>query len=164
MYNKCIGLFGTCDKSKWRDAFMNEYDCLGIKYFNPMVENWKPEDAIIEAEHLANDGIILFPVTSESYGMGSLAETGFSILQAIRYDSNRFVVVYIDHLLNSGLEENPDLYKASIRTRALVIAHLKKMKYQNVYVVDGLESMLKVSITLHSVLSELSSLNKYRIV
>ena len=30
-----IGLFGTCDNSKWRVPFMKTYDELEIKYFNP---------------------------------------------------------------------------------------------------------------------------------
>jgi hypothetical protein len=38
----CIGLFGTCDKNRWRDPFMAKYDELGISYFNPMVDDWNP--------------------------------------------------------------------------------------------------------------------------
>ena len=36
----CVGLFGTCDKSTWRDPFMAKYKELGINYFNPVVEDW----------------------------------------------------------------------------------------------------------------------------
>ena len=57
---QCIGLFGTCGTSKWRDNFIESYDYAKIEYFNPMVENWKPEDAEIKAEHLTTDNIILF--------------------------------------------------------------------------------------------------------
>ena len=80
----CIGLFGTCGNSRWRDAFIEKYKELGIAFFNPQVEDWTPDCAVEEARHLAEDRIILFPVTSETYGIGSIAETGFCVLQAIR--------------------------------------------------------------------------------
>lgn len=92
----CIGLFGTCGKSTWRVPFMTRYTELGIPYFNPQVEDWKPEDAVIEAEHLADDDVILFPVTSETYATGSLAETGFSILNAVRLDDRRDFIILIE--------------------------------------------------------------------
>ena len=71
-----IGLFGTCGNSKWRDSFIKDYEKEGIDYYNPQVDNWKPEDAKVEAEHLANDKIILFPVTRETSGLGSLVTVG----------------------------------------------------------------------------------------
>lgn len=58
-----IGLFGTCGGSKWRDQFMVKYDNLKINYFNPQVDDWNATFADIEADHLVNDEIILFPVT-----------------------------------------------------------------------------------------------------
>lgn len=60
----CIGLFGTCGTSKWRSTFIDHYNDEGINFFNPQVNDWKPEDAIKEAKHLAEDTVILFPVTS----------------------------------------------------------------------------------------------------
>lgn len=60
----CVGLFGTCGGSKWRNNFMLKYNEMGINYFNPQVDDWKPELAEIEAEHLVNDDIVLFPVTN----------------------------------------------------------------------------------------------------
>lgn len=39
----CVGLFGTCGRSKWRNPFMEKYKELGIKFFNPQVDDWKPE-------------------------------------------------------------------------------------------------------------------------
>jgi hypothetical protein len=146
-----IGLFGTCGGSKWRDAFIKEYEAQGISYFNPQVPEWKPEFAVLEAEHLANDEIILFPVTKETYATGSLAETGFSIAQAINLNRSRDVVILIDQLPDSTLkEENPTAYKESARGRALVIQHLKKLKMKNVYVVSTFEQMLRVSLFLHN--------------
>src|SRR5271156_2620325 len=90
-----IGLFGTCAGSQWREPFKAAYEIEQITYFDPQVPNWTPECAVVEAEHLADDEIVLFPVTGESYGTGSLAETGFSILQAIRLDDRRDFIIMI---------------------------------------------------------------------
>lgn len=154
----CVGLFGTCGGSKWREAFETRYRASDIISFNPQKSDWKPEDAVEEAEHLANDEIILFPVTGETYGTGSLAETGFSILSTVRMDTNRFVVVMIDKDINPVLkEENPVAAKESIRARALVRAHLRKVKYKNVYVVETFDEMMEVSLQIHHALNLLKA-------
>jgi len=151
-----IGLFGTCGSSTWREDFMRHYDELGISYYNPQVENWTPQDAVIEAEHLINDQIILFPVTGETYGTGSLAETGFSILSAIRANDQRYVIIYIDPVVDAELAgANAALAKESIRSRALVLAHLKKLNLPNVFQVKSLESMRYMSVMLHDVVNKL---------
>ena len=145
----CIGLFGTCGGSKWRDIFIEKYKELGVEFFNPQVDDWKPELAEIEAEHLVNDDIILFPVTNETYGLGSLAETGFSITQAINSNKNRSIVIMVDKIVKEELAvADPALAKESMRARALVRAHLLKLNESNVYIVDSLEEMLTVSLNL----------------
>ena len=83
MLKKCIGLFGTCGTSTFRkDLFIPKYESIGLKdgvdFFNPQVKNWSPNCAVLEAQHLAEDSIILFPITHETYGLGSLSEIGFS--------------------------------------------------------------------------------------
>jgi len=154
-----IGLFGTCGKSTWRNKFMAEYDKQEIVYFNPQKDDWKPEDAQIEAEHLCNDEILLFPVTNETFAFGSLAETGFSILQAIKLNQRREIIVMIDpdvdieEMAKASMitaMEYQAQRKESIRARALVIAHLKKLDYPNVWIVKNLENMLKLSLHLHA--------------
>ena len=145
-----IGLFGTCDESRWRDRFMAEYKRLKIKYYNPQVApgTWDPKMADIEARHLAHDQIILFPVTSESYGLGSLAETGYSILSALKLNGQRDVVILIDQTLDQRLVYGPDA-KASLRARRLVLAHLKKLRLDRVYVVDTMDELMAVSLKLY---------------
>lgn len=143
----CVGLFGTCGGSKWRSPFMERYQKEGIPFFNPQVDDWKPEDAIKEAKHLASDAVILFPITSETYGTGSLAETGFSILNAIKLDDRRDFVILIAQKLDDALD-NAVARKESLRARALVKEHLKKLRLANLYVVDTLDEMLEISITL----------------
>ncbi|MFA6392050.1 MAG: hypothetical protein WCW66_04875 [Patescibacteria group bacterium] len=143
-----IGLFGTCGSSTWRAKFIKLYQDLGVAFFNPQVEDWTPECAVEEAQHLAEDAVILFPVTDESYGTGSLAETGFSILNAIRLDDHREFVIMIDDKLNDELND-PVARKESLRARALVREHLRKLRLANVFLVDSLDEMLELSLVLY---------------
>lgn len=157
-----IGLFGTCGNSQWRKPFIELYDSLNINYFNPVKPNWNPSDAIEEAEHLANDEVVLFPITGETFGIGSLAETGFSVLQAIKLEDKRdFIIMIEPDLIDSVKEENPQLYKESVRARALIIQHLKKLRMSNVYIVDDLDDMLYASTVLYKQAVERRILKEY---
>jgi len=152
MSKPCIGLFGTCGSSKWRDKFIKRYQVKSIKFYNPLKADWKPEDSAEEAEHLVNDDIVLFPITSETFSTASLAETGYSILSAIRANDQRFVIIFIDPKVNELLHhENPTAAKESSNSRAIVKAHLKKMNHPNIFVVDSLDKMLDVSVKLYKV-------------
>ena len=157
--NNTIGLFGTCGKSTWRKRFIDNYESRSINYFNPQVDNWKPEDAEIEAKHLATDSIILFPVLGETYGLGSLAETGFSISQAMKMDDRRYFVLLIDKQPEESLRSNLELFKESCRSRALVRAHLSKVSLPNVFFVDTLDQMLTVSLKLNKAVEILNSID-----
>ena len=155
-----ICLFGTCGSSRWRDSFIERYQEQGISFFNPQVENWKEEDAEIEAQHLADDKVILFPVTNETYGSGSLAEVGFSILNAIKLDDRRSFVVMISKDLNPELND-PIARKESLRARALVFQHLRKLRLSNLYMVDKLEDMFEISLKLYRAAEIIFPLEKY---
>jgi hypothetical protein len=156
----CIGLFGTCGNSTWRkDICIPAYQARGmvdgVDYFNPQVADWKPENAEPEARHLAEDQIILFPVTGETYGTGSLAEVGFSILSAIKLEDRRDIVVYIERILDDTLKSDPVAYKESTRARALIIEHLKKQRLNNLFFIDpalgrqaALAKMAEISLVL----------------
>jgi len=159
MSKPCIGLFGTCGSSKWRDKFINRYKTKSMVFFNPQKDDWKPEDSAVEAEHLVNDDIVLFPVTGETFGTGSLGEIGFSILSAIRSNDQHFVVVYVEPKLNPLLhQENPTAAKESANARAIINAHLTKAKYPNVFIVKSMEEMLEVSINLYKVVEILNEI------
>lgn len=144
-----IGLFGTCGGSKWRDAFIKVYQENDITFYNPQVEDWTPECAVEEAEHLESDDVILFPVTGETYGFGSLAETGFSILQVLK-NKRRGVIIMIDDLDPAVAAADPAQAKASKGARALVRTHLAKLKLpKNVVIVSTLDEMLTKSLEMH---------------
>jgi len=148
MIDLCVGLFGTCDNSKWRDDFMISYDTLGVDYFNPDAgDNWHPGLIEEENKHLVEDEIILFPVLAESLGLGSLAEIGFSVLNVIRNienGSNQHLIVMIDDdcTAESATESERN---HSMRTRKLVKSKLLKVTHPNVVVVRNLNAMLVVS-------------------
>lgn len=156
----CVGLFGTCGGSTWRDPFKKKYDEMGIEYFDPQVDDWKEELAEIEATHLATDDVVLFPVLRETYGIGSLTEIAFAILQTIRLESSRDVVVLIESELDEKLADVASI-KESLKARNLVRAHILEGKYSNVYLVDTLEQMLEVSLVLHEIARKRESIEGY---
>ena len=133
----CIALFGTCGGSTWRDVFISEYEAEGITYYNPVVENWTPECAAEEARHLATDDIILFPVTDETAGFGSLAEIGFAVAQILTSSRMRSGIFYVAEKC-----DNVD----SNKVRALVRAHLSKVDHHRIRIVNNLEQMLDTSL------------------
>lgn len=143
-----VGMFGTCGKSRWRLPFIERYTQKGVPFFNPQLPpgTWKPECAVEEARHLAEDEVLLFPITSETYAVGSLAETGFSVLNAIKLDDRRFFIGLIHKTLDEDLMADGDRAKESLRARALVVEHLRKLRYPNIYLVETFEEMMEVSL------------------
>lgn len=158
---KTIGLFGTCGGSRWREPFIEAYGAHGIASFNPQVDNWTPDLADVEAWHLANDQLILFPITSETFAFGSLAETGFSVQSALSLNANRFVVLYIEPDVSELLKaQSPEQADASRRARKLALAHLSKVTNPNVFVATSLADMLKKSLQLYAVLEMLEAVRE----
>lgn len=154
-----VGMFGTCGKTTFRqDMFIPKFDEIGVKYFNPQVEDWDPSLAQIEAHHLANDEIVLFPITSATYGLGSLSEVGFSFVQAIKLNKDRDFVLLIDQHVDPELfiddvekKTSRDMAVESVKLRALVYNHVKKMRMNNVYLVNTLDEMLKLTVSLYTI-------------
>jgi hypothetical protein len=120
----------------------------GVDFFNPQVTDWNPNCAILEAQHLAEDSIILFPITSETYGMGSLSEIGFSLLHALRLNGDRDFIILIDQHLDPELMRSEILAKESLRARRLVLEHSLKLGLSSLFVVKTLPAMLDLSIEL----------------
>ena len=147
----CIGLFGTCGDSTFRQGlFIPEYERLGIPYFNPQVDDWRPELADIEADHLTYDVVQCWPVLSSTYGGGSLAEQGFSIASSLRAPSPlpKLIIPMIEQTLDDRLTDEV-ARQESLRARKLVAAHMRNIESPFVYPVESLEEMLAVSISLY---------------
>jgi hypothetical protein len=146
-----IGLFGTCGSSNWREPFIEKINkTLNATYFNPQLPEgtWTPDFSDIENQHFKSDDIILFPVTNETCGVGSLSEIGFSIssiLENLSYQ--RFFVFMIDDdCLDNNASENQR--NESIRTRALVKSKVSNVEHSNVFIVSNL-------IDLENIMAEL---------
>ena len=162
MSRLCIGLFGTCGTSRWRTPFIREYNGLGIEYFDPQVPvgEWHGKLAGMEAEHMVEDAIILFPVTTETYALGSLAEIGFWINQASSLEDRRDFVLMIEPMLDRELDD-PILREHSLKMRALVREHVMTLRLDNVYLVDTFEQMLTTSLALHEVARLREKIRRY---
>jgi hypothetical protein len=108
---------------------------------------WEPGQAEDEAMHLANDSLVLFPITEETLAMGSLAETGFS--SAEKWNGNRFIVIYVAPDVTPELHaDNKAAASGSKRARQLVREHLKKVTNPNVFVVESMDELLHTSLKL----------------
>jgi hypothetical protein len=157
---RTVGLFGTCGASTWRNPFIRMLEESRIPYFNPQLPEgtWTPEMAAVEAWHLANDKLILFPVTDETFAFGSLAETGFSIQSALSLTSNRFVMLYIAPDVSDALKtSDPVQSDASRRARKLALAHLANVSNPNVFIAKSLDDMLSKTMRLYAALEILDS-------
>lgn len=70
-----IFLGGTCNEDTWRDTVIKELKKLKYDYFNPVVDDWKPEDIEIENDEKENKcDIHLYCITSKMTGVYSIAE------------------------------------------------------------------------------------------
>lgn len=144
-----IGLFGTCGKSIWRQAFVDQYTVRGIPFFNPQVADgmWTPADSDKEICHLANDDIVIFAITDETYAFISLMEAAMAIGRM--KDSFRKLIVFIDPDVSKSLiEADLGLAKASILAREMLIKHLLGTTHNSVFLVKDLQAALDVSLTI----------------
>ena len=112
-----VGLFGTVSESTWRESVIARLEAQGIAYFNPVVPDWTPAFAEVEAEHMASDRVIMLVITGEWESYGSLAETGWAALTAAKNGQTLLLVIQDHH-------GSPN--SAANRARALVRAHAQK--------------------------------------
>jgi len=111
-----IGLFGTCGSpaSKWRrDIFIPKLEKRGLPYFNPQVgpNEWRPEMAVQEAEHMASDEVIVLPISKETHGYGSLGEAGWAILSALLRGQKLGIFVQEDKSMSEEARRVRTLFK-----------------------------------------------------
>lgn len=158
-----VGLFGTCGGSRWREPFEVAFRERGIPFFNPQLPEgtWTPESIPVEHEHLVNDEIIVFPVTDETTGTGSLGEVGFSIMTAIDASRGRLrhVIVLIDEECRAP-GATPEMIKDSVRARRLVKSRVvaEAARLHNVHLVDTLEEALALVLRMWPAIVTLSEI------
>lgn len=116
-----VGLFGTCGDSKWRENHsIPLLEKAGIEFFNPVVPDWTDECAVIEAEHAAQDKVVLMVITGETTAIGSMAESGWIALQNhLRGQTTIFVL--------ADMNPEPDPSLRINKIRKLMRAHMAKL-------------------------------------
>ncbi len=69
-----VNLGGTCGNSNWRETLIKLLNS-NIKYFNPVVENWKYTESIkLEKQKRMQDSdILLYVITPEQKGFSAIA-------------------------------------------------------------------------------------------
>jgi len=99
-----VFLGGTCNGSKWRDAFLNDQKSkdLGIEYFDPVVKDWTEECQKREIYERENCDFCLYVITPLMTGVYSIAEavedsnkrpakTLFCFLSTDSIESNNYI-------------------------------------------------------------------------
>jgi hypothetical protein len=96
---------------------------------------------------------LVFALTGETYGTGSLAEIGFAVAQVKGTD--RHLLAYVEASLAEALTDQV-ARKESERARRLVIAHMQELRLANVMLLDSVDAMLDESIRLGRALKQRS--------
>lgn len=110
---------GYSDRNRdcWREyEIMPLLDELGVTYYNPVVENWTPNHARIEARVIEQAETIVYVVTEGHPSIGSLAESGWATLSALERD--QLVILFINP--NSSDDE-------SARAREIVLSQARTL-------------------------------------
>ncbi|MCE7948945.1 MAG: galactokinase [Chloroflexi bacterium CFX4] len=89
-----IFLMGTVGKSQWREPIKAACAAEGISVFDPVVPEWNQESMRREADALQHAHIILMAITDETPSVGSLAESGWAALSALK--RHQALGLYID--------------------------------------------------------------------
>lgn len=162
-----VGLFGTCGDSTWRTPVIEVLNQHNIPFFNPQVPagTWHPGMIEEENTHLREDGIVVFPVTSETTGQGSLAEIGFSIMNVVRQNPAAFLIVMIDDECKDPNASEAQI-KDSNRSRKLVkskVSDLAAQPFSRVILVNTLEEIPGMILNAWGLLRRLEALEKEKV-
>ena len=71
---KQVFLGGTCNESTWRDDLIKLLDEEKVSFFNPVVEDWSPEDQKEEIKQRNISDFVLYVITPKMTGVYSIAE------------------------------------------------------------------------------------------
>jgi len=151
-YLSSLGLFGTAgdpnETYNWRaeviPTILNGLEMNGLRekvtVFNPQKENWSPEDAVVEAEHLARDAALILPVLDVTTGHASLAETGFAALSGTLRPQK------VNMFIESGHEFGDVVQRARTLTTLLATKTLHDFPI-NIRLAHDLQSMVAAGIS-----------------
>ncbi len=150
-YLPALGLFGTAGKkgevNDWRGDVMpmirdglEEVLTFGVEVFNPLKDDWTPDDAVVEARHLARDGAIILPVLDSTSGYASLAETGFAALGGtLRPQSVRM-------LIEEGIGHGEQVQRARLLAKMLARKALNDFHF-NTRIAKTMEDLVRGGVS-----------------
>lgn len=139
----CIGLFGTCSGSKWRDRFIEVYREENIRFFDPVVADWTPASRQNEIIHMRTDDVIVMMITDEAYSLFSLMECGI-LLKEMAANPFRHLIIGVDRHLDPMLSSNQLMYENSLAMRERILEELKE-PMDNVYPIFDINDAIAVS-------------------
>eukprot|EP00741_Cyanophora_paradoxa_P020906 tig00021318_g20182.t1 len=78
-----VFLGGACNPTTWRrELAIPELTRAGVSFFNPQVEEWRPELVAVEAEAKRAAGVLLFVIDAQTRGLASMVEAAEYIAAA----------------------------------------------------------------------------------
>ena len=70
-----VFLGGSCNPTTWReDVAIPTFESKGISYYNPQVDNWTPDLAVVEAEQKESAQVLLFVIDAATRAIASILE------------------------------------------------------------------------------------------
>jgi hypothetical protein len=92
-FTQQVFLGGSCNPTTWRqDTVIPLLEEKGIKFYNPQVEDWRPELMELEAQAKADSEVLLFVIDLQTRAIAS-------ILEATEYGcTGRNVLIVVDFL------------------------------------------------------------------
>lgn len=122
-----VFLGGTCNNTTWREKLIPD---LTIDYFNPVVEEWTPEDQKKEEDEKENKcDIHLYVITSAMKGVFSIAEAVDSV--------HNPKVDTILHVMPEGFDDR------ELKSLKAVVDLINK-RGGKAYIIDNLEVTSKI--------------------
>lgn len=138
--NAQVFLMGTIGGAKsdpgrdcWRESVVQPMlDTLGVTYYNPVVEDWSPEEAEKEARAIASAETIVLVISPDYPSIGSLSESGWAVLSAL--ERNQTIIAYI-----APSSDDAD----SARARSIVLSQARPLavRFERLLLVDNLRAV-----------------------
>ena len=146
---KVLFLGGSCGDTTWRNKLIPKLESVGVKYFNPVVEDWNEEAQKAEENAIMKSDALLFLLSPRTSMIYSLFEIG-------QYTNTDRKVIF------TYLDEDQDKAFTTHEIKALRKIKSDLKHYKNVLVLesifaDGVENEIKrfVDVDMSTLLSDM---------
>lgn len=143
---KVVFLGGSCGDTTWRNKLIPKLESVGVKYFNPVVEDWNEEAQKAEDDAIIESDTLLFLLSPRTNSMYSLFEIG-----AFAFSGRKLIFTYLDE------DHDEDIYKI---TDEYTYLHTEKYKAYSTHELKALRKIvsdlrhLKNVLVIESIFSE----------